>query len=116
MVKNMSIGPVGVKIFGSFQKIMMLPRLSFELATNTNRLLEVLQTPKKLLPSICQSRNFKCKAWAQDVKFLDLQIDSGNFWGAQSISKSKLVANSKLGRGSIMIFLMTQKIALLLLQ
>ena len=50
------------------------------------------------------------------MKFLDLQIDSGNFWGAQSISKSKLVANSKLGRGSIMIFEMTQKIALLLVQ
>ena len=29
--------------------------------------------------SICQSRNVKCKAWAQNEMFLDWQIDGSNF-------------------------------------
>ena len=33
-VKLTDIGTVGVQVFGSFQKIMMLPPPSFELATN----------------------------------------------------------------------------------
>ena len=37
---------LGVQLFGSFQKIMMLPLPSFEVATNW--LLEVLWTPQKI--------------------------------------------------------------------
>ena len=37
---------LGVQLFGSFQKIMMLPQPSFKLATNW--LLEVLLTPQKI--------------------------------------------------------------------
>ena len=54
--------------------------------------------PKKSPPPICQSRNVKCKVQAQNVTFLDWQIDGGNFWGFWSTSKSQLVANSKLGQ------------------
>ena len=46
-VKLTDIGTVGVQVFGSFQKIMMLPPPSFELATNW--LLEVLQIPIKIV-------------------------------------------------------------------
>ena len=38
--------PIGIQLFGLFQKIMMLPPPSFELATTW--LLEVLQTPQKI--------------------------------------------------------------------
>ena len=54
---------------------------SFELATNW--LLEVLQNPQKLPPSICQSKNVTFWACTLHLTFLDWQIDGSDFWGSQ---------------------------------
>ena len=89
---------LGVQLFGWLQKIMMLPPPSFELATNW--LLEVLWIgpPKKSPSSLCESRNVKCKAWAQNVTVLDFldKFTAAIFGGLRSTFKSQLVAISKL--------------------
>ena len=63
-----------------------------------------IKCPPKKSPLIWRSRFVKCKAQAHNLMFFDCQIDSGDFWGVRSTSKSQLMANSKLCGDSIMIF------------
>ena len=88
---------IGVQLFGSFKKIMMLPPPSFVLTTNW--LLGGLWTHKKLPTSICYKHRILSPGIT--MTFLDYQW---RFFGVQSLSKSLLVANPKLDGGSIMIF------------
>ena len=114
---NLNIGilgmtyTIGVQLFVSFQKIITLPPLSFELATNW--LLEVLCTPQKLLPSICQSKNSSFWAQALHLTFLDWQIDSG---GSEAFPRVSWWPIPNLVGAASWFFGMTQKFAPLLIQ
>ena len=87
--------PVGLQLFGSFQKIMKRPPQSFVLATNW--LLDGPWTPpqKKWTQPICQSKNLELANWQHIGKLAYWQIDGIHFWGDHSTSNSQLVANTK---------------------
>ena len=74
----------------------------------TNWLLKVLRSPPKIAAVNLSKKSKTVTFWAQalHLTFLDSQSEDGDFFGGpiQSTSKSQLVANSKLGGGSIMIF------------
>ena len=94
---------VGVQVFGSFRKIMMLPPPCFEFEMIHGSASDPL---KKSPPSNCQSRNVKCKA-QNGHKMWRLWIGKLT----RAISKSQLVANSNFVGAASWFFEMTQKVA-----